>query len=363
MAKNILYMGIGEEASRGVAETTNVGFLPLLSPSIPKMEFDEKKRNEFRGEETVTGHRAVMRMSGKWSDTLEMPFYTEAGAAPGMVGTLLKHFFGRAVSGENGTTGQYHHMMYPVADPFDAANLGTKALTLNLNINEGGVVKNWPFVGGRVSALTFVQEAGQHLKVSAELFGQKRDTVGAAIGSPVFPQENLRCDYNNLSVYTGTIIRTGTAPDFTDFSFASAIRIKPDKISLKLESGMEDVLRLSGVDYPDRTRMGRYKVTLELTIDWEDPASGFSSVDEVNSWINSGGTTNFVLHWDTGTQAGTGDNHGLYIDIPIARRTGGAPEYNIEKDPMVTLSYEGLYDDTTTKYLVGCLLKNTAPSV
>ena len=46
---------------------------------------------------------------------------------------------------------------------------------------------------------------------------------------------------------------------------------------------MEDVLRLSGVDYPDKTRMGRFKVSVEMTIDWEDPASGFNSISEFNA--------------------------------------------------------------------------------
>ena len=126
---------------------------------------------------------------------------------------------------------------------------------------------------------------------------------------------------------------------------------------------MEDVTRLSGLDYPDKTRMGKYLVTLDITIDWEDPSSGFSSVDDINSWLAAAGSTNFFLHWDTGTQAGTGDNHSLYIDLPIMQRMGGAPDLSRDKDPMVTLKYEGLYDATTTKYLIGVLLKNTATAI
>jgi len=65
----------------------------------------------------------------------------------------------------------------------------------------------------------------------------------------------------------------------------------------------------------------------------------------------------------TGTQAGTGDNHGLYIDIPRALRSGGSPEYDLEKDPMITLTYEGLYDAATCGYIVGLMLKNTASAI
>ena len=35
MAENKIYLALGEEASRGVKESTAVGFIPLLSPGIP----------------------------------------------------------------------------------------------------------------------------------------------------------------------------------------------------------------------------------------------------------------------------------------------------------------------------------------
>ena len=106
--------------------------------------------------------------------------------------------------------------------------------------------------------------------------------------------------------------------------------------------------------------MGKLEVEVEMKIDWEDPASGFSSADDLNAWINGESSINLFLHWDSGTAAGTGDNHSLYLDIPVAQRMGGKPEYDLEKDPMVTLKVKGLVDLTTTTYAIGCMLKNTA---
>ncbi len=363
MAENKLYMALGEETVRGTKESASVGFIPLLSPGIPKMEFNDIRRDEFRGEDSIKGGAPFRRMDRKWSSSLEIPFFTESGGVSGIMGTFMKHFFGHVTSVENGTTGQFSHSFSAVADPFSPAALGTKALTLNLNINEGSIMNNWPFVGGRVSSLSFTQEAGQNLKLTADMFGQFMDVVTVSTGGEVFAAENLRCDYNNLLVYTGTVSRTGVAPDFTDITFNSATQIKPDKISVKFENGMSDVLRLSGLDYPDKTRLGSFKVSLEMTIDWEDPASGFSSVTEFNNWMASASSTNFVLHWDTGTAAGTGDNHGLYIDLPIMQRTGGAPDYSLDKDPMITLKYEGVYDGSVTQYMGGVILKNTAAAL
>ncbi|MCK4739883.1 MAG: hypothetical protein KAT46_08030, partial [Deltaproteobacteria bacterium] len=194
MADNKLYLALGEESTRGTKESTIVGFIPLLGAGIPKVEFDDKVRKEFRGEATVKGDSAVERMSQKWGGSIEMPFFTEAGTTKGIVGTLLKHFFGKASTAQQGVTLAYAHMLYPVPDPFDSANLGTKALTLNLNINEGVSMKNWPFVGGRVTSLSFEQEAGSQLKLSADLGGQFKDTTTAELGQETFALENLRCD-------------------------------------------------------------------------------------------------------------------------------------------------------------------------
>src|SRR3972149_131006 len=303
MAENKIYCALGEEAARGTKEVTTVGFIPLLNSGIPKMEFDDKRRKEFRGEDTVKGDTTAIRMSRKWGGSLEIPFFTEAGTSKGIIGTLIKHFFGKATSAQNAAPGQSAHIVYPVADPFATANLGTKALTVSLNINEGATMKNWPFVGGRGKSLSFDQEAGNHLKFSVELMGQDKAATTAELGSETFPAENLRADYNNLSVYTSTITKVGTPPNYTNFNFGSVALIRPDKISVKIENGMEDVLRLSGLDYPDKTRMGQFKVSLEMTLDWEDPATGFSSIDDFNSWLSASLTTAVCLFWNTGPPA------------------------------------------------------------
>jgi hypothetical protein len=362
MPENKLYMAVGEEAVRGTGEVTTVGFIPLNGSNIPTSEFEDVRRKQFRGEDTVKGDTGVDRLSQKWSGTIEMDMYTEAGTTEGIVGTLFKHFFGASTTdGPNGSTA-YGHMLYPAADPFAAANLDNDALTFSLNINEGTAMKNWPYVGGRVTTLSFEQESGEKLKVSADIMGQFKDTTTAELGSETFAAENLRCDYNNLKVYTGTITRTGSGPDYTAFTFGSATQLFPDSISVKIENGMEDNIRLSGVDYPDKTRLGQFKVTVELTLDWEDPAAGFSSVDDFNSWVAASSTTNFTLEWDTGTEAGTALNHKLVLDLPRVERKGGIPEYDLEKDPMITLTYEGLVDATTT-YMVGCFLQNSASAI
>lgn len=365
MSDNRQYVAIGEEAARGTKEATTVGFLPLSAPAKISPSFKDEARSQIRGEDSLLGNTAFRRNGRSWKGSLPVDLYSEAGTTKGMIGTMFKHMTGKAVSAQNAATGQYRHMMYPVVDPFGAAFLGAKALTINENKPfVGPAIQNLPWLGGRVKAVSINQEVGNPCRAEFETFGQIAGTATAEVGTPVFPAENLRFDYSGFKLYNGTITRTGSGPDFTQFAFSSANQIKPDKVSLKLEVGHEDVQRLSGLDYPDKTRSnGKVKATLEFTTDWEDPAAGFSSIDDFAAWLAGSSETNFCLVWDSGTQAGTGDNHMLIIDLPRMQRMGGEPDIATDKDPMVTLKYEGLMDATTCKYLFGIMLKNTATAV
>ena len=360
MAERKHHVEIGEESSRGTAETSTVGYIPVTAPLLPAPEFTDENDRSFRGEQTVLGNRFARRLAQKLGFTLETQLYTEAGTTAGIIGTLFKHFFGKATSAQNGSTGQYYHMFYPVPDPFATANLGDKALTVTSALSEETDYKSYIHLGNRVKAVSLDIEPGAMLKTSFEMLGQKLDTIADNAHTPVYPAENLLLKYSNCNVYTGTITRTGTAPDFSDFAFGSATLIKPDKVTIKLDNGMEDKLRVAGVDYPDKTNMGLFTATIELAFNWQ--TSGFDSIAAFKSWLGGIDTTNFFLHFDTGTQAGTGDNHSLYLDLPQVRRTSGAPAWDYEKDPTVTLSFEAEYN-STTQYMIGLLLKNTATSV
>ncbi len=364
MAETKAFVAIGEEETRGTAEKTTVGFIPVNNFSLPKPDYMAKKREEFRGEDTALGHTTEIRMGEKWDGlSLEMPFFTEAGTVKGIVGTLLKHFFGKAVSAQNGVTGQYGHTFYAVADPFATANLGTKALTVSMNAMHGAVLKNHPYIGGRVKKIGFKQEPGGHMIFTAELMGQRMQTPEAGLASPVFAAENLRCDYNKLSARNGaTVTRTGTAPNYTDITSTGAL-VKADSISLELERGMDDRQLLDGTNTVGKSKVGIITGKLSVGIDFEDPASGFNSKSEFLAWLAATSSTNFLLSWDTGTQAGTGNNHSLIIDMPICNRLGGMPDIKRDTDPTIALEYDFHFDATTTKYLAGILLKNTAVTI
>ena len=149
----------------------------------------------------------------------------------------------------------------------------------------------------------------------------------------------------------------------TDLEVGTGVQFKPDSITVKIEAAREDVLRCGGKDHPDKTRDGQFTVSVDMTIDREDPATGLSPVDEYNIFFdNHENDQNIMLIWDTGTEADTALNHKLVLDLPKLRVVDPEIVFDPEKSPMQNLTYEGLRD-ATVKYMVGCMVQNSASLV
>ena len=365
MADNSFHLGVGEEVTARGTEQSTVGHLPLLNPGGIKYEPDDKDREVWAGQNVGLGITDTDRLSEKWSGSIDFNLHTEAGTVPKIVGTIFKHFFGSATSAQNATTSQYNHSLYPVVDPFSDDNLGDEvnALTILTAMNAGAVYTSYPYLGGRVNELTFEFATGAPNKVSAGVFGQKMGTITTNTETVVMPAANLRCDFSDTKFYTGTISRTGTEPDITDLVFTAADQFNPLKATVKFMNGFKDDLVINGTGYPGKTSAGRFTGTLSFDIRWADPASGFSSYDEFKAWVDAASTKNFAIEIDTGTKAGTGENHGILFDLPECQRKFDAmPVYAQDADPIITLNYEFHYN-ATAKYAFGMILKNSAATL
>ena len=363
--KNKYYVAIGEEANQGTPEVGTVGFIPVLNfGGLGYMPEDKMRDDQFRGEDSVLGATSTRRLTEKWEQSLDIPFYTEAGTTTDIMAQILKHFFGAGTSVQNASTGQYAQMFYPIANICAAGNLGTKALTLNPNFSHGDNVKNHPEAGARIKSISFKQERGQRLVMTVAFFGQYIDTITAEIGSPTFAAENLACYFDHMNCYTGTITRTGTPPDYTDITFGSATSFECDDVTITFECDRDLEIELgSGKIYPTQTVGGLYKTTVEITRNFDSPAAGFNPVTEFENWLTAINKKNFAFHWDTGTPAGTGDNHGLIIDLPQLVMAPLDPEFDIEKDAKITLKFDDGEKDSTTLYKGAVMLKNTVAAI
>ena len=106
-----------------------------------------------------------------------------------------------------------------------------------------------------------------------------------------------------------------------------------------------------------------YSVNVTMDIDRDDPGTGLSPVDEFNNFFdNPTNDQNIMLIWDTGTDAGGGNNHKLVLDLPKLRVVDPEINHDRESSPMQTLNYEGLRD-ATVEYMVGCMLQNSAATI
>lgn len=359
------YVEVGEEADQGTAEVTTTGAVPVLNfAGLGYKPEDVTRNDQFRGEDSLVGGIFTRRMSESWDQSLDIPFFTEAGTTSAIMAQILKHFFGGGVSVQNSATGQYVQMLYPRANICAAGNLDTKALTLNPNFSHGDSVKNHPLVGGRVQSVSFKQEMGKQLVVTVAFFGQFADPITAELGSPVFAAEALGCYFEHMNCYTGTITRTGTPPDYTDITFGSADSFECDDVTITFECARTlEMQNGAGVIYPTKTVGGMYKVSLEIGKTFDSPASGFNPVTEFESWLTGVRKQNFAFHWDTGAQAGSGDNHGLIIDLTQMVMAPVDPEFDIETEGKITLTYEDGEQDPTTLYKGAAMLKNTVDAI
>lgn len=363
--KHIVYVGIGEEAIQGTPEVSTVGFIPVLSyAGLGYQPEDMMRGDQFRGEDAPLGATSTRRLTQRWEQSLDIPFYTEGGTEAAVMAQILKHFFGGGTSVQNASTGQYAQMFYPRSNICASANLGTKALTLNPNFSHGDNVKNHPEVGARIKSISFKQERGQRLVMTVAFFGQYLSPITAELGSPAFAAENLACYFDHMNCYTGTITRVGSAPDYTDITFGSATSFDCDDVTVTFECDRDlEIQNGAGVNYPTLTVGGAYKTTVEITKNFDSPASGFNPVTEFETWLTSVKLKNFAFHWDTGTQAGTGDNHGLILDFPRLVMAPIDPEFDVEKDSKITLKFDDGEKGATTLYKGAVLLKNTVTAI
>ena len=358
------YIAWGEQTDLKTKEVSTIGFVPIKTFIGVGAEFNDAEVDEFIGAERVLGPDTVIRYGQKWSQTPEMPFFIESASAKNLPAIIIKHLGGKGVNAENASTGQFYNTIYPVSDPCATANLGPKALTFSSNLSHGDAVRNHPHVGGIVMAITLDQQKEADLIFSPELAGAFIAVDEAEIGSPSKPAENLRLKYNHLKAYSGTITTVGTAPEFTGFTFGSADQFKPKDLNIKfIEDGKVLDYQFEGDDFPTDIINGDHNVEMEFSVDLNDPASGFNSIDEFTAWLASvDGVQSFCFYWDTGVVAGTGNNYGMYVYLPEMRRMGPEITWDVKKAPVIKLKYKGKYNVTAKAQWV-IVIENTATAI
>lgn len=342
------FTAVVEETTRGTTPGVGLKFPPLSGKIEPEPDFKDAPRDEYRGQSNRLGNLTVVRQSSAWKHTLGGALYPID-----IIGTLFKHALGYAGNRTVEETTGYKGIIYP-PEAFHygpGGNLAEKAIGIIPNTDIDGVIKSQTFGGGRVKGFKIESKRPNDVQVTFDLIGGpwigepgQTATVGASFTalSP-FNSADLVC-------YAGAgIARTGIGPDFTDIGPGAMVPFIPDGITLTWDSNIGDEDVSNGLRGPSKTEAkGQAKATLEFTIDFSDPASGFSSYDEWAALHSGPRQANFLLAFTGPDLAGNlALLHQLLADLPAMNMIGSPPERdNSGKTPKMKFKYESLYDPT-----------------
>ena len=350
------YLALVEETTRGTDPGSGYKFLPITGGLEPKPKFEDAPRVEFRGQDTRLGNTTVVRKSKSWAQTLETFLYPID-----IVGTLFKHALGYAGTRSAVDTSGYKGIIYPPAAAHYApgGNLAGKGITSIPNTDLDGVTKAQVYGGGRVKGFKLDMTRPDDVKLTFDLMGGpfigapgQTATAGASFTTiNPFNSDDVLC-------YSGSgISRTGTAPNFTDIAVGTMQLFNPDTLSLSFEGGIEDKDILDGTGGPNKTEVtGQVKATLEIKIDFTDPATGLSSYDEFVAQVAGVRTQSFLLKLTGPDLAGNATAYHQYIfDLPLML----LEEESVERNSTgavakATLKFSSLYS-ATAGYPIGIL--------
>jgi len=352
---------VEETAARGTTPGTGLKFPPLSGKPEPSPDFKDVPRDEFRGQSSRLGNVTVLRQSSAWAHALEGALYPID-----IMGTLFKHALGFAgVRAVVDTTG-YKGIVYP-PEAFHygpGGNLEGKAVGVIPNTDIDGVIKSQVFGGGRIKGFKLESKRPDDVKVTFDVIGGpwigapgQTATAGASFTSlKPFNSADLIC-------YSGTgITRTGVGPDFTDIAPGDMVPFVPDSLTLTWDSNIGDEDVSDGLRGPAKTEVkGQAKATLEFTMDFSDPLTGFSSYDEWAALHSGPRQANFLFKWTGPDLAGSlTELHKLLADLPAMNMIGSPPERdNSGKTPKMKFKYESLFDPTC-KYPIALMIVDKA---
>jgi hypothetical protein len=355
------YLAFYEETLRGTPPGSPVMRFLQLNKGWPKFKAKDVPRPEFSGVSNAMGDRNVWRQESQYDWQPEFRY------RPGIETALLLKHAGLVPGARTLLDGTaYKGLMYPVAMPYGSGMpLGTTALGIVPNLDEAGTTKSQVFGGDRFKSFTFTFKGTEEVMLSFD-GGGAGDWVGAPdqVKTPGMSMP-LVDPFNSSEVkyYIGSgISRTGTAPDFTDIAPGTMTQFFPEDLSLKVTTGLADKFVGNGLRGPSKTfRTGKLGIEVDLTIDYDDPASGFSSADEYKA-LFSGPRTNSILIVMTHTAlAGAATaSFQTIIDLPLLYLEADPRDPDNEgKTVQQKLKYKHLVDSNAV-YPIGIMTVDRA---
>jgi len=357
------FIALVEETLRGTTPAGPYLFLPVHGDLTPDFDATDKARVEFRGQDAALGAVTVIRTEVKWSYKLKCYWY------PGKETALLfKHLLGSPGVPAVTDVTAYKKLIVPVAMPYGSGMpLGTSAISIIANTDEQGVTKSQVFGGGRITSCKITCKGSDDIELE---FGIEGAWVGpadqAALTGVSFPAAAPFNSSQYRAYIGGTPVRTGTGPLYTDIQPGTAVQFMPDSLDITITNGLKDKVVGNGVRGPSKsTRSAAFKVDIGCPLDYEDPASGFSSADEFKRVFSGVVLNNLFVIFDNGMLAGSAtQNFQAAIDLPnVQIKNPKKADRNPDgKTPGLKLGYESL-NSTVTGYPLALQLVDQAQTI
>lgn len=161
----------------------------------------------------------------------------------------------------------------------DDGSLGDEAIAIIPHTKLGASTYSQNFLGGRIKDAEFDFKGGEALMLKMNMMG------GPWIGAPEQPAitgiayPTAKALRSKPKVYIGAgAALTGVAPNYTDFQPGTMKLAKPDDLNIKVDPAQDDKHKMDGEDGPSTTeRTGAWKIGMEYTHDFADPAAGHST--------------------------------------------------------------------------------------
>lgn len=255
---------------------------PVKGALEPTPEYKEETANEWRGQEVAQGNTGdnEERTSTAWKFAWDSRMY------PGpTLAMLFKYLFGGfadpvALSAPDAAASK--QIFYTVGDMYgEGCLLADQAIAIHPQTKKGSSTYSQDYIGGRITEGDLAFKGGASAEMKLSFIG------GPWIGAPE------QAALSGLTVPTALALKstpqvyigaganlTGAGPIYTDFAPGTMPVARPDDLSIKISTGIEDTYKMNGYAGPSVTeRKKAWTIGVDFTVDFLDPSSGWSSYD------------------------------------------------------------------------------------
>ncbi|OHD20429.1 MAG: hypothetical protein A2Y38_26340 [Spirochaetes bacterium GWB1_59_5] len=321
------YMALSRQTVRNeINAVPTYMFYKLKGKLEPEPDFKEEATREWAGQDFAQGDTEHTRTSTAWKFAWESRLFPSVELS-----LLLEFLLGYASTPATVDTTASRVMFRTISEIFAPDSpLVDNALALLPHTDKAGTTYHQQFVGGRIKdgELDFKGGADAMLKLNFIGGPWIGDPGQAEVAGMTFPATrqfragNLRCFLGAGATLTGTV------PNYTDIAEGSMPAFKPDDLTVKITPNVDDKYKMNGYEGPSVTeRTGSWELTVEGTVDFEDPSSGWSSYDAWVAQFADMAYVPFMLKLDSGEVVGAVDQTAqMYLYVPKMKLTTDMPD-------------------------------------